>query len=131
MVRLTNITLWLRKQARAARVEEPLLFFLRLHFKCSLIKVITLTDIARSISLMHVREILLHLLRREHRHIGDAHRLEYMLLEVVIQLQTCRPLEDNTSPVNTGLYAISVLIYDEMREQKGNIRYIPTYSQAG
>ena len=50
--------------------------------------------------LMHVGEVVLHILRRKHADIGDAKRLEDMFLEVIVETHAGYAFYDRTCPVD-------------------------------
>jgi hypothetical protein len=84
-------------------VQELLLLFFRLLLECAAVNMIALIQGAIRISLVHVRKIAAHLLRREHVCVCDAEGFKDVLLEIVVQLQSRRPLYDDAGPVNACL----------------------------
>ena len=61
-------------------------------------------QVAISVPLMHIGNVLCHTLGGEHVHVCDTQRLEDVLLEVIVQFLPCYSLQDDACPVNSNLF---------------------------
>lgn len=63
-------------------------------------KMVTLVDLPIRRLLMHVSQVLLHTLRREHVDVLDAEGLEDVLLEIIVEGHPGHAFHDGTCPVD-------------------------------
>lgn len=100
---LTAVFLWLGKHARSTTIEASCFFFLATHYQWQPQGVIAWSQASVSFAVVHVCQLGLHVLGRDHRRILDAERFENILLYVVVELFSGYPLKSNASPVNVDL----------------------------
>lgn len=100
--RLTRLTAVFRRSSEAAAAAAVVGFghVLAIDDQRSPHQVITLSDFAVGVPLVHVCEVLLHFGRREEADNFDAQRLKDVLLEVVVERHARDPFNDCPGPVD-------------------------------
>lgn len=83
---------------------------------------------AVSVSAVHVRQSVAHVMARDHGHVFNSKGLKYVFLEIVVESQTSGALQRNPGPVDTNLSSSATCSTDP---GEGTLRRIPNFRRAG